>query len=264
MKHNERLNESTRRADFVNARPLWPSELKSRTVFVDKDVETEHADALRTFVDTHRLNVVSQRVDADCFVVANPASPGDRIATVTALVGGYVASIGAFLRGRGVCFHHTPALQINPRKLWASKQVQKKRKSQWEITKHLVKNHPQSRWKLIKKSSDFASMKANAIAKRKGATVVGIVLDDDEKAAKPSCMTFDEFILKTTKILRRTSTSTSTSPSLIIINIMFTIIMIIVIVKATHGRGVPHEASGSRMSTDWVMQGGGSGSGSTD
>ena len=51
-------------------------------------------------------------------------------------------------------------------------------------------------------------------------------------------MTFDEFILKTTKILRRTSTSTSTSPSLIMINIM-----IIVIVKATHGRGVPHEAS---------------------
>ena len=46
-------------------------------------------------------------------------------------------------------------------------------------------------------------MKANAIAKRKGATVVGIVLDDDEKAAKPSCMTFDEFILKNTKILRR-------------------------------------------------------------
>ena len=89
-------------------------------------------------------------------------------------------------------------------------------------------------------------MKANAIAKRKGATVVGIVLDDDEKAAKPSCMTFDEFILKITKILRRTSTSTSTSPSLIIINIMFTIIMIIVIVKATHGRGVPHEASEAR------------------
>ena len=59
-------------------------------------------------------------------------------------------------------------------------------------------------------------MKANAIAKRKGATVVGIVLDDDEKAAKPSCMSFDEFILKITKILRRTSTSTSTSPSLII------------------------------------------------
>ena len=73
MKHNERLNESTRRADFVNARPLWPSELKSRTVFVEKDVETKHAVALRTFVDTHRLNVVSQRVDADCFVVANPA-----------------------------------------------------------------------------------------------------------------------------------------------------------------------------------------------
>ena len=46
-------------------------------------------------------------------------------------------------------------------------------------------------------------MKANAIAKRKGATVVGIVLDDDEKAAKPSCMTFDEFILKNTKTLRR-------------------------------------------------------------
>ena len=127
MKHNERLNENTRRADFVNARPLSPDELKSRTVFVDKDVETEHADALRTFVDTHRLNVVSQRVDADCFVVANPASPGDRIATVTALVGGYVASIGAFLQGRGVCFHHIPALQINPRKLWASNQVKKEK-----------------------------------------------------------------------------------------------------------------------------------------
>ena len=112
MKHNERLNESTRRADFVNARPLSPDELKSRTVFVDKDVETEHADALRTFVDTHRLNVVSQRVDADCFVVANPASPGSRIATVAALVGGYVASIGALLRGRGVCFHHALAKAV--------------------------------------------------------------------------------------------------------------------------------------------------------
>ena len=94
---------------------------------MEKDVETKHAVALRTFVDTHRLNVVSQRVDADCFVVANPASPGDRIATVTALVGGYVASIGAFLQGRGVCFHHIPALQINPRKLWASNQVKKEK-----------------------------------------------------------------------------------------------------------------------------------------
>ena len=128
------------------------------------------------------------------------------------------------------------------------KASQKKRKAQWEITKHLVKNHPQSRWKLIKKSSDFASMKANAIAKRKGATVVGIVLGDDEKAATPSCMTFDEFILKNTKTLRRTSTSTSISPSLIIINISFMISMIIVIVKATHGRGVPHEASEARPS----------------
>ena len=90
-------------------------------------------------------------------------------------------------------------------------------------------------------------MKANAIAKRKGATVVGIVLGDDEKAATPSCMTFDEFILKITKILRRTSTSTSTSPSFSILNIIFTIIMIIVIVKATHGRGVPHEASEGRL-----------------
>ena len=127
-KHKERLNENTRRADFVGARPMSPAELKSKTVFVEKDVETKHAVALRTFVDTHRLNIVSQRVDADCFVVANPASPGNRIATVTALVGGYVASIGAFLRGRGVCFHHVPALEINPRKLWASKQVKKREK----------------------------------------------------------------------------------------------------------------------------------------
>ena len=127
-KHKERLNENTRRADFVDARPLSPDELKSRTVFVEKDVETKHAVALRTFVDTHRLNVVSQRVDVDCFVVANPASPGNRIATVAALVGGYVASIGAFLRGRGVCFHHVPALRT-PRKLWASKQVKKARRS---------------------------------------------------------------------------------------------------------------------------------------
>ena len=96
-------------------------------MFVEKDVEEKHALALRTFVDEHRLNMVSQRVDADCFVVANPASPGNRIATVTALVGGYVASIGAFLRGRGVCFHHVPALRT-PRKLWAPKQVKKKEK----------------------------------------------------------------------------------------------------------------------------------------
>ena len=114
------------------------------------------------------------------------------------------------------------------------------------ITKHLVKNHPRSRWKLIKDSGDFTSMKAKAIAKGKSAKVVGIVFGDDEKAANPSCMTFDEFILKNTKTLRRTSTSTSTSPSLIIINNMFMIIMIIVIVKATHGRGVPHEASEAR------------------
>ena len=153
-------------------------------------------------MDEHRLNVVSQRVDADCFVVANPASPGNRIATVSALVGGYVASIGAFLRCRGVCFHHVPALRI-PRKLWASKQVKNKSETQWKITKHLVKNHPRSRWKLIKKSSDFASMKAKAIATGKSAKVVGIVFGDDEKAANPSCMTFDEFILKNTKTLRR-------------------------------------------------------------
>ena len=38
-KHVEWLNEKTRRADFVNARPLCPGELKSKTVFVDKDVE---------------------------------------------------------------------------------------------------------------------------------------------------------------------------------------------------------------------------------
>ena len=71
------------------------------------------------------------------------------------------------------------------------------------ITKHLVKNHPRSRWELIKGSSDFASMKAKAIAKKKSSSVVGIVLGDDEKAANPSCMTFDEFILKNTKTLRR-------------------------------------------------------------
>ena len=124
-KHDERLNENTRRADFVDARPLCPDELKSKTVFVESDVERKHAVALRTFVDEHRLNVVSRRVDADCFAVANPASPGNRIATVSALVGGYVASIGAFLRGRGVCFHHVPALRT-PRKLWASKQVPNK------------------------------------------------------------------------------------------------------------------------------------------
>ena len=29
--------------------------------------------------------------------------------------------------------------------------------------------------------------------------MVGIVLGDDENAAHPSCMTFDEFILKNTK-----------------------------------------------------------------
>ena len=40
----------------------------------------------------------------------------------------------------------------------------------------------------------------------------------------------------------------STSPSLIITNVIFMIIMIIVIVKATHGRGVPHEASEARPS----------------
>ena len=38
-KHNERLNENTHRADFVDARPLCPDELKSKTVFVEKDVE---------------------------------------------------------------------------------------------------------------------------------------------------------------------------------------------------------------------------------
>ena len=74
---------------------------------------------------------------------------------------------------------------------------------QWKITKHLVKNHPRSRWKLIKGSSDFASMKAKAIAQKCSARVVGIVFGDDEKAANPSCMTFDEFILKNTKSLRR-------------------------------------------------------------
>ena len=79
----------------------------------------------------------------------------------------------------------------------------KKRETQWKITKHLVKNHPRSRWTLIKESSDFASMKAKAIAKKKSSSVVGVVLGDDEKAANPSCMTFDEFILKNTKILRR-------------------------------------------------------------
>ena len=107
----------------------------------------------------------------------------------------------------------------------------------------MVKNHPRSAWKLIKKSDDFASMKAKAVAKNKSSSVVGIVLGDDEKAANPSCMTFDEFILKNTKALRRTSTSTSTNPTLIISN------------KknhnnhknkATHGRGVPHEASEAR------------------
>ena len=217
-KHDARLNENTRRADFVDARPLCPDELKSKTVFVESDVETKHAVALRTFVDEHRLNVVSRRVDADCFVVANPASLGNRIATVSALVGGYVASIGAFLRGRGVCFHHVPALRIS-RKLWASKQVKKKKgETQWNITKHLVKNHPRSRWELIKDSGDFTSMKAKAIARGHSSKVVGIVFGDDEKATNPSCMTFDEFILKNTKTLRRTSTSTSTSPSLIISN----------------------------------------------
>ena len=38
-KHDERLSENTRRADFVDARPLCPDELKSKTVFVEKDVE---------------------------------------------------------------------------------------------------------------------------------------------------------------------------------------------------------------------------------
>ena len=38
-KHDEMLNENTRRADFVDARPLCPDELKSKTVFVEKDVE---------------------------------------------------------------------------------------------------------------------------------------------------------------------------------------------------------------------------------
>ena len=33
--------------------------------------------------------------------------------------------------------------------------------------------------------------------------MVGIVFGDDEKAANPSCMTFDEFILKNTKTLSR-------------------------------------------------------------
>ena len=117
-------------------------------------------------------------------------------------MGGYVASIGAFLRGRGVCFHHVLALRI-PRKLWASDEVKTKRAAQWKITKHLVKNHPRSRWKLIKDSGDFTSMKAKAIAKGYSSKVVGIVFGDDEKAANPSCMTFDEFILKNTKTLRR-------------------------------------------------------------
>ena len=78
-----------------------------------------------------------------------------------------------------------------------------KNETQWKITKHLVKNHPRSRWKLIKGSSDFASMKAKAIAQGTSTKVVGIVFGDDEKAANPSCMTFDEFILKNTKTLRR-------------------------------------------------------------
>ena len=79
----------------------------------------------------------------------------------------------------------------------------KKNKTQWHITKHLVKNHPRSRWKLIKDSGDFTSMKAKAIARGHSSKVVGIVFGDDEKAANPSCMTFDEFILKNTKTLRR-------------------------------------------------------------
>ena len=169
---------------------------------MDKDVESKHAKVIRAFADEHCLNIVSQRVDADCFVVTNPASPSKRIATVTALVGGYVASIGAFLRGRGVCFHHVPALRI-PRKLWASDEVKTKRAAQWKITKHLVKNHPRSAWKLIKISDDFASMKAKAIAKTKSSSVVGIVLGDDEKAANPSRMAFDDFIVKNTTILWR-------------------------------------------------------------
>ena len=109
-KHAERLNENTHRADFVDARPLCPDELKSKTVFVEKDVEEKHARALRTFVDEHRLNMVSQRVDADCFVVANPASPGNRIATVTALVGGYVAPIGAFFARQGCLLPPRPCV----------------------------------------------------------------------------------------------------------------------------------------------------------
>ena len=70
-----RNHENTRRADFVNARPLRPDELNSKTVFVDKDVESKHAKVIRAFADEHCLNIVSQRVDADCFVVTNPASP---------------------------------------------------------------------------------------------------------------------------------------------------------------------------------------------
>ena len=82
-------------------------------------------------------------------------------------------------------------------------QITPKIETQWKIINHLVKNHPRSRWKLIKDSSGFTSMNAKAIAKWKSATVVGIVFGDDEKAANPSCMTFDEFILRHTKPLRR-------------------------------------------------------------
>ena len=83
------------------------------------------------------------------------------------------------------------------------KSSQNKRETQWNITNHLVDNYPRSRWGLIKGSSDFASMKAKAIVWGRSSSVVGIVLGDDEKAAHPSCMTFDEFILKNTQILRR-------------------------------------------------------------
>ena len=71
------------------------------------------------------------------------------------------------------------------------------------ITNHLVNNHPRSQWELIKGSGDFASMKAKSIAQGTSTKVVGIVFGDDEKAANPSCMTFDEFILKNTKTLKR-------------------------------------------------------------
>lgn len=153
-----------------------PPDFNGLKMFLDKCVVEAMSPttmaSVRDIARRHRMTIVTDRLTATLFLVADPAALGPLTALSVALRGGRVAELGFLLRGgRGASIVHKPALHMK-RAVWVSPAFSASHPVFSDLVRNAVAGFGHAcKWTLLGTRHDFVSL----ARKRTGMAVLALV-----------------------------------------------------------------------------------------